>query len=169
MTIKTFCLLLAIITVSCKQYSDDKIEDLKKTTFTLDFPSRKYVAIQQGQKITLYYKIKNEGDEILFISNVQTSCGCLTSTYPTSPISSGNRGIIKLEFDSTKSMGYVEHYFTIVANTDKVYNEYKFEINVVPNSQHIKDYEEIYNENLENNTIKEAVDGDNTEKKFNTK
>ena len=70
MTIKTFCLLLAIITVSCKQYSDDKIEDLKKTTFTLDFPSRKYVAIQQGQKITLYYKIKNEGDEILFISNV---------------------------------------------------------------------------------------------------
>jgi Protein of unknown function (DUF1573) len=165
-TFKLIGIFLAIITLNCKKYSEGNLSEIKKTQFKLEFPNRKYFAVQQGQKLKLVYQIENTGNEILFVTNVQTSCGCLTSTFPTSPISKGDKGIIKLEFDSSKSLGFVEHFFTIVSNSDTIYKEFKFETNVVPNSLYTKDYEEIYNEKIKNEALKENVDGDNTDKGF---
>jgi hypothetical protein len=167
--LKIVLFFIALFNLSCKRYSDEKLTDIKKTKFELKFPKRKYFAIQQGQKLHLVYKIENVGDEMLFISNVQTSCGCLTSTFPKTPIATGSMGIIKLVFDSSKSVGFVEHYFTIVSNSEKLYKEYKFEVNVVPSSMHSKDYEEVYFEKVKEGVIKEAVDGDNTEKGYEVK
>ena len=65
-----------------------------------------------------------------------------------------------MDYDSSKNIGYVEFYITIVANTEKdIFSSVKFDVSVVTSAHYTKDYEEIY---LERRKAKLAgsVDGD---------
>ena len=160
--------LLIVLLVGCKKNISLKVlNKLPKTHFKIKDPIRHYYAIQRGKVLTLVYQIENTGDEELVISKVQTSCGCLVSNFPKTSISPKRKGVIKLEFDSSKNIGYVEHYFTLIANTDSIFHDYKFDLNVVP-ERFTKDYEEVYYEQIKNGTIKLGTDGDNTQKQYYT-
>jgi len=123
----------------------------KKTTVQVTDPERHYYPLLRGQELDIQYKIENTGENPLFITDIQTSCGCLVvdkSSLKVLP--AGGKGFIALKYNSSKNIGQVKHYITLYANlenTDKY--EITFDVNVVPNALYTRDYEELYNEHKE--------------------
>lgn len=120
----------------------------KKTSMEVKDPDRHYYPIARGEELELLYVVQNTGANPLFITNIQTSCGCVVvdeSSFKVLP--SGEKGFIRLKYDSNKNIGYVKHYITIYGNFESVdKHELTFDLHVVPNALYTKDYEEIHNQ-----------------------
>lgn len=160
-------LLMALLSFSCdiRKPSIDKVD---KTKMEIIQPERHYYPILRGSELTATYKFYNRGNEPLIIYDIQASCGCVNVDFPSSSIGKDDFGFITLDYDSSKNIGYVEFYFTIIANTEKnIFTTIKFDLNVVTSAHYTKDYEEIY---LERSKQKLAgtVDGDLTQYGFYT-
>lgn len=81
-----------------------------------------YGTIMDGEKAEYEYSFTNTGDEPLIISNAKGSCGCTVPDWPREPIAPGEKGVIKVVFNS-KGKGKVggnpqSKRVTITANTD---------------------------------------------------
>jgi len=162
LVLKTAVVLL--LGYSCTEYSDN-VKQLTK--LEVEDPYRKYFPVIQGQRLPIVFLVKNTGDFPLRLFNVLPSCGCTTVKFPRA-IAPGQSGIIKMEFNSNKNIGHVGIYTTLVANTKEKYHTFFFETNVVPNALYIKDYEEIYFEEMrdKHGFIQSAVDGDANQKGY---
>lgn len=133
--------MLVLFLASCSKGT----KYLKNTKIEFKDPHRKYNPILKGVVLTVSYKFKNTGSHPLIISEVQTSCGCVLAAYTKKAVAEGKTGYINLRFDSSKNLGYVKQYVTIFANVENTLSKnISFELNVVPDSYHIKDYEEMY-------------------------
>ncbi len=92
------------------------------TKLTFEENTFDYGTIMEGEKVTHVYSFTNSGDEPLIISNAKGSCGCTVPDWPREPIAPGDKGEIKVVFDS-KGKGKVggqnqSKRVTITANTD---------------------------------------------------
>lgn len=144
--INIFYMTVIIINMSACNIND------KITSMEITDPERHYYAISRGQILDMKYPIKNTGKYPLFISEIQTSCGCAVvdqSSFKILP--AGREGFIRIKYDSNKNIGYVKHYITIYANIESEKKEATFDINVVPNNLYTRDYEELYNEHKDKN------------------
>lgn len=138
---KFLFLLFVLFLASCSKGT----KYLKNTKIEFEAPHRRYNPILEGAVLTVSYKFKNTGKYPLIISEVQTSCGCVLVEYTEKTIGKGEVGYINLKFDSSKNLGYVKQYINVLANVENALSKnISFELNVIPNSQHIKDYEEIF-------------------------
>ncbi|MDQ3140713.1 MAG: DUF1573 domain-containing protein [Bacteroidota bacterium] len=61
---------------------------------------------------------RNSGNVKLLISNVETSCGCTTTQYPTGFISPGDTNSIQVRFDASGRSGRQEKTIKVLANTE---------------------------------------------------
>ena len=61
--------------------------------------------------VTVTYNFTNTGDKPLVLSNVSTSCGCMTADWTKSPVEPGASGIIKVTFDAET----IGHFFKDVS------------------------------------------------------
>jgi len=76
--------------------------------------------ILQGEIIQYEFNFTNEGDEVLEIENVQTSCGCTAATVgEKDEYKPGESGIIRVTFNSNGKMGHVEKTVLVQSN-DKI-------------------------------------------------
>lgn len=154
---QTLIILFIILTVSACGIRD------KKTNMEVVDPDRHYYPILRGEELDIVYLIENSGSHPLFITDIQTSCGCAIvneSSFKVLP--SGQKGFIRIKYDSSKNIGYVKHYITVYANLVSVEKlELTFDLHVVPNALYTKDYEEIYSEFKEKykERFKELSDG----------
>ncbi len=82
---------------------------LKKEVF--DFGSS-----VQGQKLVHSFKFKNSGKAPLLISNVSTSCECITVQYPTEEIVPGEKGEVEVVMETEGLKGKEFHSITIYTN-----------------------------------------------------
>ncbi|MBQ7551545.1 MAG: DUF1573 domain-containing protein [Bacteroidales bacterium] len=73
--------------------------------------------IIQGEKLTHVFVFTNEGKSDLVIHSAKASCGCTTSTPPKVPIKPGEKGEIKITFDSKSKKGAVDNNVRVAANT----------------------------------------------------
>lgn len=94
------------------------------TTIEFDETEYDFGTVMEGEKVVHVYKFKNTGSEPLIISNAKATCGCTVPSWPREPIAPGERGEIKVQFDS-KNKGKVggqvqSKRVTITANTDPV-------------------------------------------------
>jgi len=96
-------------------------------TTTLSFVESEFDfgEIQEGEKITHEYHFTNTGKEPLVISKAVGSCGCTVPDWPREPIASGEKGVIKVQYDSrgkgklASEGGKAENKrVTITANTE---------------------------------------------------
>ena len=71
----------------------------------------------QGEQVSFTYKFKNTGNAPLIISSVDKSCGCTASEYPRQPIEPGQKGDIKITYDSKGHHGFQSKTVTVNANT----------------------------------------------------
>lgn len=143
---------------SCK--SDRENAFLELTTMEIEDSIRHYYPILQGLEQNIVVKITNTGENPLKIYKVLPSCGCTLAEFGTRAIAPGNNAFIQLKYDSTKNIGDVGIYTTILANTKHRSHTMYFDINVVPNSLHTKDYEELYHQKKEDEGwTQELVEG----------
>jgi len=160
-----FLLLISIISFSC-DIRNPSIENVERTKMEIINPDRHYYPILRGSELTAVYEIYNRGNQPLIIYDVQASCGCIEIDFPSASIGKDEIGFITVDYDSSKNIGYVEFYITIVANTEKdIFSAVKFDVSVVTSAHYTKDYEEIY---LERRKAKLAgsVDGDLTQQGY---
>ncbi|GGW45299.1 DUF1573 domain-containing protein [Arenibacter certesii] len=133
-------LLLTMSTILSCEVKD------KETTLKIIDNNRHYYPVLQGQGLNVVFKIKNTGNSPFILSDLMTSCGCITSKRSSiKTIPPGGEGRLLLSYNSNKNVGYVKHYITLygnIANRDKI--ELVFDVNVVPDSHYPKDYEELF-------------------------
>lgn len=131
---------------------------LQTTTISIVDEHRHYYPVQMGDKIWLDYEITNTGKVPLVISEIQTTCGCISTDKKRKVIPAGEKTILKFKFDSSKNLGYVQHEILLYGNFDttSVYR-LQFDINVIPHTDYTRDYEQVYATSSE----KEKTDKEN--------
>lgn len=72
--------------------------------------------IKQGESVTHEFTFTNTGKETLILTNAQGSCGCTVPTWPKEPIAKGQKGVIKVTFNSAGKMGMQDKTVTITSN-----------------------------------------------------
>ena len=105
---------------------------------------RHYYPIKQGQQLDIMFTITNTGDAPLIISEMQPSCGCIILDK-SSHIIIPEDGIrqFKATYNSIKNVGEVVHRIRIFGNMlPNGKAELKFDVNVVPDADYTRDYEE---------------------------
>lgn len=141
----------------------------KPTTIEIVDNNRHYYPILVGQELNIMFDIKNTGEHPLIVTDIITTCGCITmkgSSIKTIP--AGKTGRLLLTYDSSKNIGYVKHYITLYGNIlESNTREIVFDVNVVPNALYTKDYEELYQERKNKaGNIKDFVDGNENNKGY---
>lgn len=63
-------------------------------------PDVKLGDILWKQKVTTRYQLKNVGDRPMVITDVKSSCGCMTTAWTRTPIAPGEVGTITLDYDA---------------------------------------------------------------------
>ena len=74
--------------------------------------------IAEGTSVKYEFKFENTGKTALIISNATATCGCTVPEYPTKPIKPGDKGIIKVVFNSQGKEGMQDKVVSIVSNAN---------------------------------------------------
>jgi hypothetical protein len=72
--------------------------------------------VYEGEKVCWYFKYQNRGNKNLVLTNVTTSCGCTIPAYSNEPVAPGNKGNIKVVFDTSDRIGH--QYKTVEVQTN---------------------------------------------------
>ncbi len=73
--------------------------------------------IKQGDKVQYEFEFVNAGKEPLIITEAHGSCGCTVPEWPKQPLKKGEKGVIKITFDSTGKQGMQDKTVTITSNS----------------------------------------------------
>lgn len=75
--------------------------------------------VTEGEQVRHTYEFTNAGDQNLVLINVTGSCGCtVPEDWPKQPIAPGEKGEIKVVFDSEGRVGNVRKNVRVEANTN---------------------------------------------------
>ena len=74
-----------------------------------------YGQIEKGSDGIRTFVFTNTGDEPLIINRVYSSCGCTIPEKPEAPIAPGEKGEIKVKYD-TKRVGPIRKTITVYSN-----------------------------------------------------
>ena len=104
-----------------------------------DAPAFKFVELKhdfgditQGEIVEHYFEFENTGSIPLIISNIITTCGCTAPTWPNDPIKPGEKGKIKIVFDSAGKIGRQNKVVTILSNASNQKERLFIIANVIP-------------------------------------
>ena len=129
---------------------------VRPTTMVIKDSVRHYYSIKQGQQLDIMFTITNTGDAPLVIILDKSS-----------HIIIPEEGIrqFKATYNSIKNIGEVVHRIRIFGNMlPNGKAELTFDVNVVPDADYTRDYEELFQEfNAKNGIVKEMVDGKESE------
>ena len=115
--------ILTSCTNSTVQNNDERKIDFAEmidvpTTIEFDELSFDFGTITDGEVVTKIFTFENTGDEDLILLTVNGSCGCtVPESWPKHPISPGDSGEIKVNFNSTGRVGNTRKTVKIEANT----------------------------------------------------
>lgn len=70
----------------------------------------------QGEKVEYIFHYKNIGNAPLIFQNVLTTCGCTAPDWSKNPLPAGEKGQIKVAFDSSTKIGRQNKVITIRSN-----------------------------------------------------
>ncbi|MCX6286413.1 MAG: DUF1573 domain-containing protein [Bacteroidetes bacterium] len=147
-------LVLSISFISACNSSGDKEEkistDLVKNPNTANgennsgtLPVFKFEEIEhdfgkiiQGESVSNEFQFTNTGKTDLIIVDVSTSCGCTVPSFPKTPIRPGDKGAIKVSFNSAGKHGFQAKNVLVVANTQPNTTLLRIKAEIVgPNSE----------------------------------
>lgn len=86
--------------------------------------------ILEGQQVETTFEFTNSGKHDLLIHDCTASCGCTVPEWPKTPVKPGEKGKIKVKFDSTGKSGMNNKTVTVKANVPGGNVELKFKANV---------------------------------------
>lgn len=91
------------------KFDEEKPDSLKSVEFN-------FGTIKQGDVINHEFSFTNTGKEPLIITESHGSCGCTVPQWPKEPIKKGEKGVIKVTFNSAGKMGMQDKTVTITSN-----------------------------------------------------
>ncbi len=140
---------------------------LQPTAIQVEDSLRQYPTIVLGEDLTLTYKVRNIGSEVLQITDVQPSCPVIEpSPNNINSIPPGEEATMKFIFHSGKGIGLARHSIRLFGNIfPKGVAELIFETHVVRPSIDWSDYEEYYQKNIESSE-EDLLDGKNSERGY---
>ncbi len=100
----------------------------KETTF--DFGT-----INEGDVIDHVFEFENTGNFPLIIQKATATCGCTIPEWPRKPIKVGEKGVIKVKFNSHNKKNKQTKYVTILANTKPSQTRLKITGMVIPKEE----------------------------------
>jgi hypothetical protein len=106
---KTLGTLLVVLFISFTMNSQE---------FKFELETIDYGKISKGSDGARTFVFTNIGDAPIIIENIQSSCGCTVPEKPEKPIMPGEKGEIKVSYD-TKRIGGFSKQITILSNAVK--------------------------------------------------
>jgi len=88
--------------------------------------------INEGDQVEHVFEFTNTGEAPLIISAAKGSCGCTVPEWPKEPIAVGEKGEIKVKFNSKKKPGIQNKTVTITSNTFPTQKKIKIKADVTP-------------------------------------
>lgn len=88
---------------------------LQAQEFQFDVETINYGKIEKGSDGIRVFEFTNIGDAPLIIKQIKSSCGCAIPEKPTKPIMPGEKGSIKVSYD-TKRIGGFSKAITVFSN-----------------------------------------------------
>ena len=107
--------LIAILFVSFigfTSYAQEKTAKIEFETEVID-----YGTIEKGADGVRIFKFTNTGDAPLIISNAKSTCGCTVPSWPKDPILPGDKGEIKVKYNTTR-VSPIRKTITITSNAE---------------------------------------------------
>ena len=104
-----------------KPYSTEIPADLMSniTSIVFDNDTFDFGKVKKGEKVEFIFNFTNTGSEQLVITDVKGSCLCVVPEKPDGSIKPGEKGEIKVLFNSTeKKVGQITQVVTLVANIE---------------------------------------------------
>ncbi len=125
-------LCLSLITVSCKENATAKVKkenieiaaerDAKikvgGAKIAFDRTEHDFGTINEGDIVETIFSFTNTGKSELIISSAKGSCGCTVPEWPKEPILPGEKGEIKVKFNSDRKPNKQQKNVTLVTNTN---------------------------------------------------
>ncbi|MBK8846567.1 MAG: DUF1573 domain-containing protein [Bacteroidetes bacterium] len=93
-----------------------RAENKNAPEFKFDVAEYNFGEIKSGESVTYEYVFTNAGKEPLTITSANGSCGCTVPIWPKEPIKKGEKGTIKVTFNSTGKQGMQDKTITIQSN-----------------------------------------------------
>ena len=90
--------------------------DANKSEFTFNEEEFNFGTIKQNDMVNHEFVFTNTGKEPLVITEAHGSCGCTVPQWPKEPIKKGEKGVIKVTFNSAGKMGMQDKTVTITSN-----------------------------------------------------
>ena len=94
-----------------------EVDPAKAATLVLEEQEFDFGTLEEGEKVEHIFKFTNTSNNPLTISNARGSCGCTVPEWPKEPIAPGEKGEIKVKFDSKGKKGVQSKTVTLTANT----------------------------------------------------
>lgn len=117
---KVFSLFIMIATcfmISCSQ-TPGTSENISGAGIQFQTTEHDFGTIPEKGDGTFEFVFKNTGKEPLILSNVRSSCGCTVPEWPKEPIKKGNKGTIKVSYN-TRITGSFDKKITVYSNADQ--------------------------------------------------
>jgi hypothetical protein len=99
--------------------------------FSFDQMEFNFGTIIEGKEVQHVFNFVNNGSSPLIISNISASCGCTTPDWTKTPINPGDKGFVKVSFNSTGKAGAQSPVVTIQANTNPAVTRLRLTGNVI--------------------------------------
>ena len=124
---------IGLLTVSCKDNAATKIKKenvetaLKRDAeikvggakISFDKTEHDFGTINEGDIVETVFSFTNTGKSELIISSAKGSCGCTVPEWPKEPILPGEKGEIKVKFNSSRKPNKQQKQITLATNTDE--------------------------------------------------
>lgn len=90
--------------------------DASQSEFKFKEEEFNFGTIKQGESVTHDFEFTNTGTEPIIITSANATCGCTVPAWPKEPIAKGQKGTIKVTFNSAGKMGLQDKTVTINSN-----------------------------------------------------
>jgi hypothetical protein len=113
---KFFALLIFSISFSTISYCQNKSgPSIEFDSLEFDFGT-----ITQGDMVECEFTFTSDGSHPLVITQVRPSCGCtVADDFPKQPLKKGEKGVIKVKFDSSGKMGLQNRTVSVITNASE--------------------------------------------------
>lgn len=124
-------MMVAVLTVNAQEAAADK----KGPEIKFEKESHDFGDITQGDMVEYVFAFTNVGTEPLVLSRVLTTCGCTAPSWPKEPVAPGEKGEVKVSFNSTGKMGMQNKVITIISNATNANARVNITTNVLPKKE----------------------------------
>jgi hypothetical protein len=101
---------------SNKEIDSDQASSENYAEIVFDQYSYDFGPVTEGEKVGWYFYFTNKGQSDLLILNARATCGCTVPEYDMKPIPPGERGFVKVIFDSSGRNGIQNKTVTVESN-----------------------------------------------------